>query len=134
MLLGFIGSGTTTFNLTGNTYLLTKFRKHTISPTQSGLISVFSDPTYSGYSQYISSALASGSTEFDWYGRKNIIWYPGYDIGVKYQNQVPIGPTNVVKVVLSNNAVKIHGFPVDMASIISGTCVNCGVHSLTGTT
>lgn len=132
--LGFIGSGTTLVDLTGTTYQLTKFNKHTITPTQSGVISVFSDPNYSGYSQHISSAMASGSTQFDWLGRMNIIWYPGKDIGVKYLNQIPIGYTNVMKVVLPNDNIKIHGYPVDMASITSGNCVSCGVHSLTGST
>lgn len=129
-----MGSGTTLSNFTGSSYQLGKFYKHTLPVTHSGLNSLFDDPNYSAYSNYIVSTLYSGSTEFDNLGRKNIIWYAGKDIGISYLNGIPIGPTDVVKVVLPHDGTKIHAFPVKLESIVSGSCQSCGTHVLTGST
>lgn len=61
--LGYLNSsGIDQLNLTGSTYLLDKFIKHTLPPTQSGLISIFSDPSYENYKSSTVNTVASGST------------------------------------------------------------------------
>ncbi|HLZ15578.1 MAG TPA: hypothetical protein VKQ08_00975, partial [Cyclobacteriaceae bacterium] len=87
-------------NFTGSTYQLGKFVKHTLPPTHSGLVSIFSDPSYSNYKNYIVNTVASGSTEFDQYHRKNIIWYAARENGVSFLNGIPRNTTDIVKVVL----------------------------------
>jgi len=133
--LGHLNSGSSEhINFTGTTYQLDKFLKHTLPPLQNGLISVFNDPCYCAYSSYTVNALASGSTQFDQYHRKNVIWYASKDVGITFEDTIPRFPTDVVKVVLSHNENLIHAFPVDSSSIITRTCNKCGINILTGGT
>ncbi len=107
--LGHTYTGSTEhINFTGSTYQLDKFIKHTLPPSQLGLVSIFSDPSYSTYKDYAVSTLASGSTEFDEHHRKNIIWYASKENGISFLDGVPQSLTDVVKVVLPHAEDKIH--------------------------
>ncbi len=112
-------------DFTGSAYLLNKFVKHTIPPTQSGLISIFLDDGYSSYSDYIVNSIASGSVEIDSKSRKNIVWYANKDIGVTFKDGVVQESGSVVKVVLHDNTNKIHAFPIGSQSIATSKCSRC---------
>ena len=113
-------------NFTGSTYKLDKFVKHTLYPSQSGYVSIFSDPSYEAYKDYTVNSMASGSTMFDQYHRKNVIWYASKINGVAFKDGKPQKTTDVVKVVLPYSEEKIHSFPIDSSEIITKTCKNCG--------
>jgi len=133
--LGHLNSGSVDhINFTGSSYQLGKYLKHTLPPTQSGLISVFDDPEYSAYSSYTINTLASGSTQFDQHHRKNVIWYASESVGITYQDGVPHCPADTIKVVLSHDDNKIHTFPVNSGDLITKTCKRCGTNVLTGST
>jgi hypothetical protein len=133
MELGLLNfGGIQQFNLTGSTYQLTKFIKHTVPPTQSGLVSIFNDPSYGAYKEHVVSTLTSGSTMFDQRGRKNIIWYAHLDVGASYLNGVVQNTADVVKVVLPSRVDKIHCFPISMRTLGSRNCIRCGIDVLIG--
>ena len=118
-------------NLTGSSYLFQKFEKHTQIPTGSGIISIYSDPTYATYRDYTISGYFSGSLEIDDRNRKNLIWYAGKDVGVTYLDGKFQFPTDAVKVVLSENTASLHSFPVNSQNYSSASCSNCGRNILT---
>jgi hypothetical protein len=121
-------------NLTGSTYLLDKFIKHTLPPIQSGLVSIFSDPSYENYKNYTVNTVASGSTVIDQYNRVNVVWFSNQDNGISYLNGIPQSTTDVCKTVLHHDDTKIHSFPIKSTDLITKTCDKCGTNILTGTT
>ena len=56
-------------NLSGSTYQVSKFLKHTVPSTSAQTTGVFSDPSFAAYSNYLISSSASGSVEVDDSGR-----------------------------------------------------------------
>lgn len=129
-----ITGGAENLNLTGSTYLLDKFIKHTLPPTQSGVISIFSDPSYNNYKNYTVNTIASGSTIIDQYNRVSVVWYSNQDNGVSYLNGIPQSNTDVCKTVLHHDDTKIHSFPVQSTDLITMNCDNCGTNILNGGT
>lgn len=117
-----------TTNLTGSTYTLGKFIKHTIPPTLSGnpIVSVFNNDDYPTYSSYVVNAMESGITEVDSLGRKNIIWYAGMDVGVLYSGSTFTASTDTIKVVLAHDSLKVHPFSVPSGPLLAETCADCG--------
>ena len=133
--LGHLNTGSTEhINFTGSSYQLDKFIKHTLPPSQSGLISIYSDPSYGAYKDYIVNTMASGSTMFDQFHRKNVIWYASKENGVSYLGGIPHSTTDVVKVVLSHMEEKIHSYPVNSSELITKKCKRCNTNVLTGGT
>lgn len=125
----------TNINFTGSTYQLNKFFKHTVPPTSgSGIVSTFNDPAYEIYSDYVVNTMRSGSVEIDDFGRKNVFWYASQSQGVEYNNGIPQSTTDTIKVVLSDNPVKVHAFPINSNIIITENCCSCGTNVLTGST
>jgi hypothetical protein len=118
----------TSTNLTGSTYTLRKFLKHTIPPPLSGnpIVSVFVDGEYPTYSGYTVNALASGSTEVDYQGRRNVIWYAGKDVGVLYSGSNFTASTDTIKVVLAHDSTKVHAFSVQSGPLSTENCADCG--------
>jgi len=57
-------------SLTGTSYQLEKFIKHTAPTVTYPINSIFDDPTYDTYSGYIVTGTISGLLEIDNYGRK----------------------------------------------------------------
>lgn len=122
-------------NFTGNTYMLEKFVKHTLTPsTTTRVTSTYCNPSYEAYKDNIRCAIASGSTMFDNKNRKNVILYAYKTNGLTFLNKVSQGQTNVVKVVFPDNASKIHSFPVKSNYLITKTCELCRINVLTGGT
>ena len=115
-----------TVNLTGDSYLLGKFLRHTEPVTDSGVVSVYNDPTYENYEGLTISGSASGAVEIDHRGRQNSIFYAGRDIGATYRDGVFQCPADCVKVVISHDTGKLHSFPVESQPLQSARCADCG--------
>lgn len=113
-------------NLTGSQYQLEKFVRHTMPTDYSGLLSVFDNPAYDKYKGFTVNGSASGSVERDDKGRTNIVWYAGQNIGVTYRDGVFFTTADTVKVVLVNNQIRIHSFPVDSFKYEKKKCKICG--------
>lgn len=113
-------------NLTGSSYQLSKFIKHTTPMSLFGRISVFNQPEYKNYRGYSVSASVSGSVEIDSRERMNIIWYAGRNVGVTYNNGCFECDADTIKVVLSHDENKIHTFPVSSIIYDSKKCKMCG--------
>ncbi len=124
--LGKINPVSEEFCATGNRYMLEKFYKHTVPPTCSGLISIFDEPSYENYKNYILYTVASGCIEVDDMGRENIIWTAGKKTGFTFKDGVLQCPTDAIKVVLNTTDQKIHAFPVGSQSLGTETCAICG--------
>ncbi len=130
--LGHLNSiGVDQMNLTGSTYLLDKFIKHTLPPTQSGLVSIFSDPSYESYMNSTVNTVASGSTIVN-NNQVDLVWFSNQANGISFINGIPQNNTDVVKTVLHHDAAKIHSFPVNSADLITKQCDRCGINILTG--
>jgi hypothetical protein len=115
-----------TQNLTGSNYLLEKFVKHTAPLQYNGIVSVFFSQDYSNYKDYTISGSLSGSLQIDDQHRKNLIWYAGRDIGITYENGIYRLPDDAVKVVLSEDPLRIHPFPVNFELQYAERCLICG--------
>ena len=113
--------------LLGTTYQLDKFLKHTIPASWSNVHSIFNDKSYQGYENFIVSTSASGCVEIDNLGRVNVLWVAGKDIGVTYQNGVPVCLADTVKVVMTKEKYKVHAYPTGSAADLqSEKCHSCG--------
>ncbi len=113
-------------NLTGSHYLLEKFVKHTAPLQYNGMVSVFFSQDYSNYKDYTISGSLSGSLQIDDWNRKNLIWYAGRDIGITYENGVYKLPNDAVKVVLSEDPLRIHPFSINYELQYAERCLICG--------
>jgi hypothetical protein len=115
-----------TLNLTGTAYQLEKYIKHT-SPTGTYQVnSIFDEPNFDSYRNYIITGTISGMLEIDDRGRKNLIWYAGEQTGVEYRNGAFIAPANGIKIVLPEDSQCIHAFPIQGCSGTVYNCLICG--------
>jgi len=122
-----------TINLTGTTYQLDKYMKHTAPYNQPGFNSVFDDPTYEAYRSYHINASYSGCVEVDGNRRINLVWYAGEENGVLEDDGVPVLNTDSVKVVLSNDHHRVHCFSVASGATLSAaSCELCGAPVVLG--
>lgn len=115
-------------DLSGTTYKLEKYLKHT-DPVQSGnypINSLFNDPSYDSYKNYIVNTMSSGAVMVDDRGRINMFWYAGKNIGVTYHNGQFVTSGDTVKVVLHNDEYKIHAYPTKITISGTATCEICG--------
>ena len=113
-------------NLTGSQYQLDKFIKHTAPAAAYQLNSVFDDPTYKSYGDYVVSTAASGALQIDDHGRKNLVWFAGRRTGAEYCSGVFAAPTEGVKVVLPENDTKLHAYPIAASPHSCAICPSCG--------
>lgn len=113
-------------SLTGTNYQLERFIKHTDPTGTYNINSVFNDPTYSVYKDYIVTGTMSGFLEVDDRNRNNLIWYAGKYTGVEYRDGVFVAPTNGVKIVLFHDESLIHAFPIVAQPNLINYCQNCG--------
>lgn len=110
-------------NLTGQAYQLEKFIKHTAPTGSYSINSVFDNPAYSNYKNYIVNGLLSGCAEIDDKNRLNLIWYAGERVGLTHSGSF-VTPASGVKIVFHDNQTKIHQFPCNPP--IAKTCKICG--------
>jgi len=115
-------------NLSGTTYKLEKFLKHTAPATAyPGINSVFHDPSYESYKNYIVTTQASGTAQIDDRGRTNMVWYAGSGIGAIYEDGEFRISANAVKLVLPNDDYKVHAYPITLSTLLESTkCELCG--------
>lgn len=115
-------------NLTGTSYQCGKFMKHTIpTGTFAGKNSIFNDPTYKTYFNYVVTGTAAGMLEIDDVNRMNLIWYAGYKTGVELINGVYNAPTDGVKIVKFSIPDEIHTYPIKGKPGLIQYCANCGI-------
>jgi hypothetical protein len=112
-------------SLTGSQYQLKKFIKHTAPEKYDGLISIFFSDEYAKYRDFSISGSLSGNLEIDTLGRRNLVWYAGRDIGFTYQDGIYQVPNDAVKVVLPEDAGKIHAYPVNYELQYFEKCREC---------
>ena len=105
-------------------YQLGKFVKHTAPSSVHSVNSIFHDPDWSAYEQYLVNTAASGCLEIDDQNRKNLILFAGQEVGLLKVNGVFRAPCSGVKLVCSEDAVKAHGFPIAFEPQ-SRTCESC---------
>jgi len=113
-------------SLTGTSYQLEKYIKHTaptgIYPTNS----VFDITDYEDYRDFVVTTTVSGTAQVDDYGRVNLFWVAGREIGATYDNGKFILPDDSVFVVLHDQEQFIHAFPVSSSGFHAATCARCG--------
>jgi hypothetical protein len=113
-------------SLTGTTYQLEKFIKHTVPTGSYPFVSVFDDPNYGAYRNYVVYTSGSGCLEIDDRGRRNLIWVAGMRVGATFENGVLKSPDDAVKVVLYDDEWKIHAYPTLSDHVETKRCVMCG--------
>lgn len=113
--------------LTGTYYQLVKYMKHTLPADSYRYVSVFDNPDYENYRDFVVTGTISGMLEVDDYGRKNLIWYAGRRTGALYINGEYIMPANGVKIVFPEDEQKIHAYPVTSSSGTIHSCAFCGI-------
>ena len=112
--------------LTGNTYKLDKYIKHTLPCSTGDYRTLFSGVTSESYHRYIVTSVASGHVQVDSKGRTNIVWVGSEDTGIALQGGKFIGDVSAVKVVCHSDTNKIHGYPIAVTELQSASCVQCG--------
>ena len=72
-------------SLTGTSYQLEKFIKHTAPTGTYPINSLFSDPSYERYRDFVATTIVSGSAYIDDRGRSNLLYFAGDKIGATYE-------------------------------------------------
>lgn len=124
--LGYFQNIPADFNFTGSEYLLDKFLKHILPVECNDKISIFNDKNYKQYKEYIVNANLSGSIEVLDNNNVNILLIVENEIGQLYLDgtKAPI-IQDTIKVVLSNNLLRIHAFPTSSNELKNYSCENC---------
>jgi hypothetical protein len=115
-----------TLSLTGTSYQLDKYLKHTMPVSGTGKVSIFDDPDYEKIKDYAVTVALSGAVEVDSKGRTNLIWYAGEKVGVTYRDDAYYALADSVKVVFHDDQYKIHTFPVESQIGEVRKCKQCG--------
>ncbi|MGA2111723.1 MAG: hypothetical protein ABSG98_06180 [Anaerolineales bacterium] len=113
-------------SLTGTSYQLAKYIKHTAPTGTYPYNSIFEDTGFPQYMEYIVTATVSGSAQLDDRGRVNLLYLAGREIGLTYAHGELLAPADAILVVFHDNQWKIHGFPVDSRDLVPSYCANCG--------
>lgn len=106
-------------------YSLEHFIKHTAPTGVYDINSVFNDPSWPTYQNYMIAGAASGCLEIDDRGRKNLLFFAGKETGLTFQSGRPTISCSGVIVVCSETSGKIHAFPNSVPAE-SQRCASCG--------
>ena len=106
-------------------YQLEKYLKHTAPTGIYPKNSVFNDPSWQSYKDYMVAPAASGCLEIDDAGRKNLIYFAGEETGLLYENGTFTASCSGVMLVCGEDVGKAHSFPTDFFSE-SRICKGCG--------
>ena len=107
------------------TYALEKFIKHTAPASDYDVNSVFTNPDWPTYQNYLVAATASGCLQIDDNGRKNLLFCANKQTGQTLQSgAAPVICSGVI-VVCSEKPAKIHAFPNALPARTE-PCANCG--------
>lgn len=118
-------------SLTGTSYQLAKYFKHTAPTGTYPTNSVFDTTDYEAYRDYIVTTTVSGSSQIDEYGRINLLWVAGREIGATYENGKFVFPDDAVFVVLHDQDQYIHAFPVASSGFHTAICASCSIPIIT---
>jgi hypothetical protein len=106
-------------------YPLEKFIKHTAPTGVYAVNSVFNDPSWPTYQNYLVAGAASGCLQIDDIGRKNLLFFAGKETGFTFQSGVsPVSCSGVI-VVCSERSGRVHAFPNALPAE-SQNCALCG--------
>lgn len=108
-----------------SSYQVEKFIKHTAPTGLYPVNSVFEHRDWPTVKDYFVVTAASGCLEIDDQGRKNLIYFAGRKVGLRYENGVFTAPCSGVKLVCTEDAWRIHGFPSEFHPE-SRQCAACG--------
>jgi len=121
-----LASSASTANVTGTSYQVDKYNKHTSAPTNNpSAVSIFDDSSIGNYEGHIATALASGAVEIDSQDRKSFVYTPQKRVGTTYSSGYQRADS-AVRVVCPDNPHKIHSYPTASKQITDGRCMNCG--------
>ena len=115
-----------TTSLLDTPYQLGNYMKHTVPDARYSIQSVFRSTSTEAFADYVVNSSLAGSVELDDFGRKNIIWSAGKDIGFRYEQGVLKHPEDVVKVVLSTDSGRIHAYSQSSTQFTAARCDDCG--------
>jgi hypothetical protein len=107
-------------------YQLDKYIKHTAPTGVYPVNSIFDDPAYSSYRDYVVFTSGSGCFQIDDRGRTNLIWIAGERVGATYHKGVFHAPDDAVKVVFHDDVWRVHAFPTLSDPIQTERCILCG--------
>ncbi len=105
-------------------YQLGKYMKHTIPDPKYPVQSVFATASTQAYEHYLVSSLAAGAAVLDARGT-TFIWAAGKDIGFRLEQGQLIAPQDAIKVVLSTDPAKTHGYSVESSTFTGARCAQC---------
>jgi len=120
------GTSIAASNLTRSVEQLKSFIRHTVPTRPYQINSVFDDPGFQKYSQYIVNSAASGCLEIDHRGRHNYVWIAGETVGATYSNGSFVTSCDAVKLVLPYDDQRVHAYPTASGDLSSRTCADCG--------
>jgi len=109
-----------------STYQWDKYAKHTVPDPTEKLQSIFNTASTQGYADYLIDTQAAGAVEVDTRGRTNIILAARKEVGLRFEHGQPVAPEDAIKVVLSSEAGRIHGFSIESGPFRGATCADCG--------
>lgn len=110
-------------NFTASLYQRQKHQKHTVEDERHGIQGVFAHADYDKYRHYIINTHASGAVEVRGHS-KSFVWFAGEHTGVTFVHGVPTAQCDGVKLVLADNALKIHPYPTG-SSFVAERCTVC---------
>ena len=119
-------------SLSGSSYQLNKFMKHTAPKNSYPLNGIFNDPSYERYANYVVTTLASGSSCILDDGRINMYWVAGSTIGAQIEGNKPVVDADTITVVFADDVYRIHAFPTVSSNMGITNCENCGVPIISG--
>src|SRR5689334_7580821 len=91
-ICGYVAPGIPSSGLIPATvYQLDKYIKHTAPSGIYSLNSVFNDPSWGIYQNYMIAGAASGCLQIDDAGRKNLLFFAGEETGLTYQSGSFVG-------------------------------------------
>lgn len=113
-------------SFTGTNYQSEMFTKHHAPTGNYQRNSVFDDPSYPKYSDYMATGSIAGYLEIDYYSRRNLIWAAGERTGAEYQRGVFFATSSGIKIVGVENHDGIHSYPVREIPGSYHFCRSCG--------
>jgi hypothetical protein len=118
--------GMVSSSLLSTQYQQGKVAKHTGNPAAYNLTSLFTDKSLAAYEGYFVSASASGTLEIDSAGRKNLVVYAGPKAGALFISGSFQLDQDSIKIVLFDDAGRVHAFPTGSSGTGSAQCSSCG--------
>jgi len=115
-----------TGKVVGSKKHIEKHKKHTGVNPNEPILGVFLDLSTETYRHLFLDAWENGGVEIGDKGETNLVWAAGEYIGDVHRFSELVGPTEVIKVVLTSDLEKTHAYPVSKSDYNDKTCLDCG--------